>query len=66
MKIAWVSLAQKASSESWELELFLAELCELEANDRYEKRLQRLLRDSKLPTGKQLSQYDFSQITGVT
>jgi DNA replication protein DnaC len=63
---AWASLAQKASSENWEPELFLAELCELEANDRYEKRLQRLLRDSKLPTGKQLSQYDFSQITGVT
>ncbi|MEH6456386.1 MAG: hypothetical protein V7749_08690 [Cocleimonas sp.] len=26
---AWTSLAQKASSESWESELFLAELCEL-------------------------------------
>lgn len=63
---SWQSLAQKASSESWEPELFLAELCELEANDRYEKRLQRLLRDSKLPNGKQLSQYDFSQITGAT
>lgn len=63
---AWASLAQKASSENWEPELFLAELCELEANDRYEKRLQRLLRDSKLPIGKQLSQYDFSQIKGVT
>jgi DNA replication protein DnaC len=62
----WASLAQKASSESWGPELFLAELYELEANDRYEKRLQRLLRDSKLLTGKQLSQYDFSQIIGVT
>ena len=63
---AWAGLAQKASSENWEPELFLAELCELEANDRYEKRLQGLLRDSKLLTGKQLSQYNFSQITGVT
>jgi len=31
---AWAGLAQKASSENWEPELFLAELCELEANDR--------------------------------
>jgi DNA replication protein DnaC len=63
---AWLSLSQKASRENLEPELFLAELCELEANDRYAKRLQRLLRDSKLPNGKQLSQYDFSQIRGIT
>jgi DNA replication protein DnaC len=26
----------------------------------------RLLRDSKLPTGKQLSQYDFNEISGIS
>lgn len=63
---AWPSLAHKATKEAWEPELFLAELCELETNHRYENRLKRLLKESKLPTGKQLSQYDFSEVTGVT
>ena len=30
----WEVLAQKAVSQEWEPELFLAELCELEANHR--------------------------------
>jgi len=38
----------------------------LENNHRYENRLKRLLKESQLPTGKQLSQYDFSEIKGVT
>jgi DNA replication protein DnaC len=63
---AWPALANKATKEAWEPELFLAELCELEVNHRYENRLKRLLKESKLPTGKQLSQYDFGEITGVT
>jgi len=46
--------------------LFLAELCEIEANQRHESRLQRLLRDSKLPVGKQLHPYDFDEVEGVT
>jgi DNA replication protein DnaC len=45
---------------------FLAELCELETNHRYENRLKRLLKESQLPTGKQLNQYDFSEVKGVT
>ena len=32
----------------------------------HESRLKRLLRDSQLPTGKQLSQYDFNEITGIS
>ena len=63
---AWPVLANKATKEAWEPELFLAELCELEVNHRYENRLKRLLKESKLPIGKQLSQYDFSEITGIT
>lgn len=63
---SWTALAEKAIKESWEPALFLAELCELETNHRYENRLKRLLRESNLPIGKQLSQYDFSEITGVT
>lgn len=62
----WEIIAQKAVSEQWEPELFLAELCELEANHRHESRLKRLLKESKLPVGKQLHQYDFDEIEGIT
>jgi len=63
---AWSDLAEKSIKEAWEPAQFLAELCELETNHRYENRLKRLLKESQLPTGKQLSQYDFSEIEGVT
>lgn len=53
---AWPALASKATKEAWEPELFLAELCELEVNHRVENRLKRLLKESKLPIGKQLKQ----------
>ena len=63
---AWTALSEKAVKESWEPAQFLAELCELEINHRYENRLKRLLKDSALPIGKQFSQYDFKEITGLT
>lgn len=63
---AWSSIAEKSIREAWEPAQFLAELCEIETNHRYENRLKRLLKESQLPTGKQLSQFDFSQIGGVT
>jgi DNA replication protein DnaC len=62
----WEVLSQKAVSQEWEPELFLAELCELEANHRHESRLKRLLKESKLPVGKQLHQYKFDEIEGIT
>ena len=52
--------------EQWEPELFLAQLCEIEATHRQEARLKRLLKESQLPIGKQLSQYDFSEVTGIS
>lgn len=62
----WQYLSDKAIREAWEPAQFLAELCELETNHRYENRLKRLLKESQLPTGKQLNQYDFSEVKGVT
>lgn len=52
--------------EPWEPELFLAQLCEIEATHRQEVRLKRLLKESQLPIGKQLSQYDFSEVVGIS
>lgn len=66
MAQGWSSLSDKAISEQWEPAMFLAELCELEANHRYESRLKRLLKESQLPAGKQLVHYDFSGVSGVT
>ena len=62
----WQSLSDKAIREAWDPAQFLAELCELETNHRYENRLKRLLKESQLPTGKQLNQYNFSEVKGVT
>ncbi len=66
MAKAFPGLTQKAVSESWEPETYLAELCEPEVNHRYENRLKRLLRESGLPIGKQFSQFVFKEISGVT
>lgn len=62
----WQEVAHKAVNEQWEPELFLAELCEIEANQRHENRLKRLLKESRLPTGKHLHQYDFSEVEGIS
>lgn len=61
----WPTLAQKARTECWTPEIYLTELCALEFNYRQDGRLQRLLKDSKLPIGKQLSLYNFEEVSGV-
>lgn len=61
----WQAMAHKADQESWSYPEFLAQLCDYEASHRYENKLKRLLRDSQLPIGKQLSQYKFDQVTGI-
>jgi DNA replication protein DnaC len=66
MSKAYPELASKAIQEAWEPTLFLAELCEIETSHRYENRLKRLLKESQLPIGKQLSQYDFNEVKGIT
>jgi DNA replication protein DnaC len=66
MARSWEEEAHKAIEEQWQPEEYLAALCEIEAGHCHECRLKRLLRDSKLPTGKQLSQYDFNEISGIS
>lgn len=61
----WESLAQKAVDEQWLPSSYLAELCEQEAGERHQKRLQRYLREAKLPPAKQLSQFDFTTTNGI-
>lgn len=66
MASVWQEVAHKAINEQWQPEEYLAELCEIEAHQRHESRLKRLLRESQLPTGKQLSQYEFNEIKGIS
>ena len=45
-------LCQIATSEGWSFERYLAELCEREVADRQERRIERLLKQSRLPPDK--------------
>lgn len=61
-----VRLADKAIEQTWSPQRYLAELCHAELSKREDSRLQRLLKDAKLPPGKYLSRYDFSEIDGIS
>jgi len=61
----WNTLGKKAIKEQWSPQQYLSELCHIELATRDDKRLQRLLKDAKLPVGKNLSNFDFSLVEGV-
>ena len=48
-----------AHSKDWSHEKCLAVLCEKEISARYSKRIQRYIKESKLPSGKTLATFDF-------
>jgi len=60
-----LSVPEKAIDEQWLLQTYLAELCDQEAGSRYQKKLQRYLREAQLPPAKQLSQFDFKASSGI-
>ena len=62
----WEIMNQKAIKEEWEPVQYLAELCGIEAAQRHENKLNRLLKDSKLPSGKQSQNYKFDEVEGIT
>ena len=66
IKTQWQALAQKAITEHWAPDQYLAELCHIELLAREDKRLQQYLKDATLPAGKQLGSFDFSVLQGVT
>ncbi len=55
----WESMLVKADTQQWNGAKYLAELCELELNERYTKRIARLTKESKLPAGKTLGTFNF-------
>ena len=54
MAAVWEESAARAERENWGYRRFLQQLCESEAQDRRERKLQRLLKGSGLPDGKTL------------
>ena len=62
----WDALGNKAVKEQWSPQQYLSELCHIELANREDKRLQRLLKDAKLPAGKNLGNFDFNLVDGIS
>ena len=61
----WEKLANQAQEESWSYTKYLASLSELEVTARYNKRVQRHTKESKLPPGKTLATFNFKQAKSI-
>lgn len=58
-------VAEQAHSEGWSLSGALARLCEHELAERERRRLERHLKDARLPAGKTLETFDFNAVVGA-
>ena len=58
--------ARQAEKEKIDHVGYLYELAKLESEDRYNRRTERLLRQSRLPKGKRLEDFDLSVFTGIS
>lgn len=58
----WESVEQQAMQENWSYAQFLLTLCELEAQRRWSVRLQRALKEAQLPSGKTLTNFDWTHV----
>lgn len=58
----WERTLQEAEQQGWGYRKFLEYLCESEAQDRRERKLERLLRQSGLPSGKTLGNLEEAKI----
>jgi DNA replication protein DnaC len=66
VRVHWEAVAEKAVNDHWSPQQYLAELCHMELANREDKRLTRYLKESSLPSGKQLASFDFDAIEGVS
>ena len=58
MQKRWQSLHRQALQDNWDMPRFLSVLCEEELAQRETQRLQRYLKEAKLPLSKTLEQFD--------
>lgn len=56
-------VAELARQQNWDYPRFLEELCEREQQERHERRIQRLLKQSGLPEGKTLASLDEGRLS---
>jgi len=58
----WHSQEKRALAEGWTPSRYLLSLCSEEATHRESERLQRYIKDARLPAGKSVSEYNFGQV----
>jgi len=58
----WERLLEQAQTKGWNSAEYLAALCEQELADRDSRRIARYTKESRLPAGKTLATFDFTQI----
>jgi DNA replication protein DnaC len=61
MQTQWQEMERQALHQGWTHAQFLRALCEHEATQRYQARVQRALKDAQLPPAKGFSTFDFSR-----
>jgi len=61
----YVELAQRAGAEGWSPVRYLTELVTLEANDRADRRMTRLLKEAKLPREKTIATLDLNRFSAA-
>lgn len=57
----WEPFLTRAEEQRWDPSQFFAALCEHELNERYSRRVARFTKESRLPVGKTLATFNFSQ-----
>lgn len=62
MARSYEDLARQGEKNGWSFESYLRELVELEIGDRENRRIERLLRESKLPPGKTLETFKLDRL----
>lgn len=65
MRSLWESYLDKANEQGWDPATYLTALCEEEVNQRYTRRINRFFKEARLPPGKTMSSFDFSEIPAV-
>ena len=58
----WERLLEQAEQDGWNGAEYLTALCELELAERHRRRIARQSSESRLPTGKSLASFDFTQV----
>jgi DNA replication protein DnaC len=65
MYVNWERISNQAQEEGWSYAKYLASLSELEVAARYNKRVQRHTKESKLPPGKTLATFNFKEVKSI-